>query len=76
MSASLPMTHACYLFVVPRSNWWRDFIATVDASTYEGLRNFLQEKYGVAMVEHSDVLILCFPDADTKVQFQLSWASE
>jgi len=48
---------------------------TVNANSYECLRVFLQLKYQTTLVSDSAVLILSFPDEDTKIQFQLTYVS-
>jgi hypothetical protein len=63
------------MFVFPRSAWWREFMLTVNANSYECLRVFLQLKYQATLVSDSAVLILSFPDEDTKIQFQLTYVS-
>lgn len=48
---------------------------TVNANSYECLRVFLQLKYRAMLVEDSAVLIVSFPDEETKVQFELTYVS-
>lgn len=63
------------MFVPPRSAWWKEFLLTVNANSYECLRVFLQLTYQATLVSDSTVLILCFPDEETKVQFELTYVS-
>ena len=69
------MAHRSLMFVPPRSAWWREFMLTVNANSYECLRVFLQLKYRAMLVEDSAVLIVSFPDEETKVQFELTYVS-
>jgi len=67
------MSQRSLLFVPPRCPWWREFMSNVNANSYECLRVFLQMRYQATLVEDGRLLIISFPDENTKIQFALTY---